>query len=403
MPRDVHYLKMIGEYRKAWGPILSLSATVDNASYALVTEPRPGIEHVYYRDMLMAQDGGGQTAHARLSYDGERLAVIKTTAADRRTTVVVEVNGAVLHTIPNMAARDIAWLEDGRLVWSCDEVHDGRIGGSRIHFFLDGRDMGDALEFQWTLDGNGQYLLRMREGDTVYQLAPDGSRTWTANPPARTCPSEWHLHAASSRLQRNSAMPPKILEDKKDGKVRVSYRGAAGPAFDAIARRSSKSTFCANDDASAIAYVGVRLTDGGARLQRTKAALERLEKKPGRVAKLASWPHLLFFHPEFGLGHFAIERSRRYFPVNHDRAWAKGYRSVINLFYTPASTLVAHCETDHGECVAIDEREGPLFERIANVRPLGTGGLISYLALDRGMVLRGVAGSARAATMPTLF
>ncbi|HTM68177.1 MAG TPA: hypothetical protein VL426_02655 [Candidatus Binatia bacterium] len=386
MTRREHRLQRLGEIDPAWGPVAHISPSSDNRAFLIVTEPEDGTHRYVFGGRVLAESGPHDLMPVSLSFDGAKLAVAKQGRGRGEDSSEIFVNGEKRYEVPFGTVYHFDWLDDERLAWSAWNRDDLRSKDDTIHYFVNGEDLTGKFEFEPVLMDRMRHAIHVKEGDKAYVVYDDGSRSEPVTVPPGTDRYHW-FNGLWDRRER-----PERPEEAWDGlrrSVRVRYRGTTGPAFDGIETFGGMRSYALNKDGRRAAYVGIRYS-GPARVMSgvVAKALGRMEGEPRGLSKLWAWPLALLFNPYMGVGHAYIESSRRYFPVDHERAWQKGYRYAHDHFYTPDDELVVIGVEGRGERVVIDEDEGPVFERIINVRHDAAERAVCYLATDGPNVFR---------------
>lgn len=386
MTRREHRLHRLGEIDPAWGPVAHISPSSDNRAYLIVTEPQEGVHRYVFDGRVIAESGPHDLMPVSLSFDGTKLAVAKQGRRRGGDSSEIFVNGEKRYEIPFGTVYRFDWLDDERLAWSAWNRDDLRSKDDTIHYFVNGEDVTGKFEFEPVLMDRMRHAIHVKEGDQAYVVYDDGSRS----APVTVPPDAERYHWFDGLWERD--VRPERPEEAWDGSrraVRVKYRGFTGPAFDGIESFGGMRSYALNKDARRAAYVGIRYS-GAARVMSgiVGRALGNLEGEPKGLAKLWAWPLALLFNPYMGIGHGYIESSRRYFPVDHERIWKKGYRFAHDHFYTPDDELVVTGVEGRGERVVIDEDEGPVFDRIVNVRHDAAERAVCYLATDGQNIFR---------------
>ena len=387
MSQRAHRLERLGPVKEEWGPLRHVMAAADHRSYVILTEPQEGIHRLVFRDRVVAESGPHDLMPSSFSFDGSKLAVARTVIEGGRVRHRIEVNGELAYDADLSTLHHLDWLDNERLAWDgWNDGDDHRIDDGGIRRFVNGVDVTGTLDFEPVLLDRMRHAIRLKEGDMACMIYDDGSRS----EPVRVAPGNedrWHWFGWPGSSER-----PERPEESWDGSrraVRVRYRGVTGPIFDGIESFGGMRSYAMNRDGRRAAYVGIRYS-GAARAMSglVGGALNRLDGEPRGLTKLWAWPLALLFNPYMGVGHAYIEGSRRYFPVDHDRPWEKGYRWAHDHFYTPCDELVVTCAEKDGHRVVIDEDEGPAFDSVIDVRHLADGDEVSYLAIENGDIIR---------------
>lgn len=389
MPQRAHRIERLAAIKEEWGPVRHVMAAPDNTSFVLIAEPEEGVHRVVFGGRVLAETEPHELMPMSLSFDGTKLAVARRVAEGGRVRHRIFVNGEPAYEADLSTLHHLDWLSDRELAWDgWNEGDDGRVDDGGIRRFVNGRDATATLDFEPVLVDRMRHAIRVKEGSKAYMIHDDGSRT----APVTVGPDvdRWHWF--------DELMPPIRLDDRArpeevwDGarrSVRVRYRGASGPIFDGIESFGGKRSYALNADGRRVAYVGIRYSGVARAMGRAVGAgIERIEGEPKGLSKLWAWPLAFLFNPYFGLGHAFIEGSRRYFPVDHDREWKKGWRFASDHFYTPSDELVVTCTGGDGSRVVIDEDEGPPFSMIENVRHLAAEDAVCYLASEGEQIFR---------------
>ncbi|HSD12801.1 MAG TPA: hypothetical protein VLC10_04545 [Patescibacteria group bacterium] len=384
-------VERLADVRPEWGPIRHVMAAPDNTSFALIAEPAEGVHRVVFGGRVLAETGPHEIMPMSLSFDGTKLAVAKRGRGRGERTSEIFVNGEKRFDVPFETVYRFDWLDDERLAWSAWNSDDLRAKDDTIHYFVNGEDVTGRLEFEPVLMDRMRQAIQVKEGRTAYMIYDDGSRSAsvTVGPDV----DRWHwFDELTPPIDLADRTRPEELWDGARRSVRVRYRGVSGPIFDGIESFGGMRQFALNADGRRAAYVGIRYSGVARAMGRAVgASLSRIEGEPKGLSKLWAWPMALLFNPYMGIGHAYIEGSRRYFPVDHDREWKKGYRFASDHFYTPHDELVVTASGSDGRRVVIDEEEGPLFAAVENVRHLASEDAVCYLAAKDDEILRVVA------------
>ncbi len=404
MTDRIHERELIAEIKPEWGPLGHLIVSADNRSCALYCggetaeeeEPDPsatiremaerarqdGKERIVFNGRVQAEsDGGHREMLPALSPDGRQLAVARLIYDGAGFRYEIDVNGQPTHRCEKMFfIYTLAWLSDSRLAWyGWFKNEDGRSdkeGGH--HYFVNGQDVTGQVMFEGVWADRGRHALIVQENGVRFTLNDDSSREHER--PA--CCDSFLCHCRWDPDQPRPAGPEEIRDEGRSG-VRVSFNGLTGPEFDEIENDSGLRSYCLNRDGSRVGYVGIKYSEeakqlGDAAGKMVEQALERERRgeEPSDADELA----LALFNPYFGAGYAAIESSKRYYPVNGDRAWRRGYEFADDHFFTPADELVVTACEGRGKMIVIDEDEGPLFDEVYNVRHLAAENCVCYLA-----------------------
>lgn len=381
MVHRAHRLERVGVVDPAWGPLRHVIASSDNRGFAVVTESEDGVQRYVFGGKVVAETGPHEPVPVSLSFDGTKLAVARRVVVDGgRVRHRIEINGEPAYEADLDTVHYLDWLSNDRLAWNgWNDDDTGRIDGGGIRRFVNGADVTDSLDYQPVLMDRMRHAIILTEGGVERTIFDDGSLSEPRQPRER-----FAFHEDGERPER-----PEEVWDGGRREVRVRYRGVAGPVFDGIETFGGMRSYAMNKDARRAAYVGIRYSGAARAMGRAVgAALHRLDGEPRGLSKLWAWPLALLFNPYMGIGHAYIEGSRRYFPVDHDRAWKKGYRFAGDHFYTPHDELVVTCAQGAGACVAIDEDEGPDFDAVENVRHLPGEDAVCYLARNGTDLIR---------------
>lgn len=386
MTRREHRLQRLGDIDEAWGPTAHIEPTSDNRAYLIVTEPQEGVHRYVFGGRVLAESQPHDLTPASLSFDGTKLAIAKQGRGRGEDASEIFVNGEKRWEVPFGTVYRFDWLDNERLAWSAWNRDDLRSKDDTIHYFVNGEDLTGRFEFEPVLMDRMRHAIHVKEGDRAYVIYDDGSRSEPVIvPPDR---DRYHWFRDVGEPHERSERPEESWDGARRA-VRVKYRGVVGPSFDGIESFGGMRSYALNKDGRRAAYVGVRYS-GAARVMGNAVAkaLNRMDGEPKGLAKLWAWPLALLFNPYMGVGHAYIEGSRRYFPVDHDKEWRKGYRWAHDHFYTPDDELVVTAAEGRGERVVIDEDEGPVFDRVINVRHDAAERAVCYLATEGSSVFR---------------
>jgi len=323
-----------------------------------------------------------------MSYDGTKFAVAERQFLDERHVHAIKINGEQQHVIPCDTIRELVWLDDEHLACMAYNNHDCRPSRRRRNkrapggCFVNGK-MVRGLEIEQVWGADMRLVTMVREGGLQHTLFDDGSRT---EPKPYDPENPYHAPHETPTEQ-----PQEIWNDLRN-EVYVKYLDAPCPrTFHAIESFGGTRPHTLNDKRTKVAYVGMRYPYLARQAQKLAGmVINRAGSREvrGLSASLLDWPVALLFSPNFGPAHFAIESSRRFFPVNHDKAWTKGYKAVTDYFLTPKDQLMVTVSDGKTQRVVIDEVEGPAFDQIANVRYLKSEDRVCYMARRGNLVYR---------------
>lgn len=393
--------EVLAEIRPEWGPVEAIITTANNRAVALWCRGHEAQRLVFRGQVLGTANPDTIDLKWSLSVDGSKLAVASRVFDGGEPYYDVTVNGEPAYrTERGFTMHHFDWLDSQRLAWDGwfekedepapeEENEDRPVIGTRqrrlgrICYFQNGEEIpGFSYEPVWA--ERMHLALLVQEDGLRYTRHDDGSRS--RERPA--CCDSLHCRCRLDRDEPRAAEEFPEIKMGPDRLQHVSYRGQTGEGFEEIVS-TALHHYCFNTDASRVAYIGMRHT-GVSKL--VGQASDRLIEASLSEDGMPAWwsrPLLLLFVPDFGIGHAWLESGKRYYPVNHDRAWRKGYRGVGDRFFTPRGELVVQAVTANDKMrVVIDEDEGPAFDRIENVRYHPAEAALSYIARDGDKIYR---------------
>lgn len=386
MSGNSHCMERLGACDPAWGPLAHVIPSSDNRAFALITEPLDGAHRIVFGGRIIAESGPYDPLRFALSFDGTKLAVARAVIDGGKVSHRIEINGVPAYDVPLSTVHHVEWLSNDRLAWDgWNDDGDGRVDGG-IRRFVNGKDVTDVLDFEPVIADRGRHAIHVKEGGVAYVIRHDGSRS----APVDVAPDadRWHWFDGLWSREERPARPEEEWDEARS-RVRVHYRGVAGPGFHAIESGGGMRSFALNADGTRVAYVGIRYSGAATAMSRVvRGVIERAEGRGGIAARALQWPIALLFNPYFGVGHAFVESSRRYIPVDNGRAWKKGWRYAHDHFYTPDDELVVTCVDLSGARVVIAEEEGPAFDAVENVHHLADDDRVCYLARAGDDLLR---------------
>lgn len=385
MSGNPHCMERLGARDPAWGPLAHVIPSPDNRSFALITEPLDGVHRLVFGGRIVAESGPYDPLRFSLSFDGTKLAVARAVIEGGKVRHRIEVNGETAYEAPLSTVYHLDWLSNDRLAWDgWNDGEDGRVDDGGIRRFVNGKEVTDVLDFEPVLAERGRHAIHVKEGGVAYVIRHDGSRSV----PVDVAPDADRWHWFDGLWPRDDDRPEEEWDEARRS-VRVRYRGVTGPDFHAIENGGGMRSFALNARRTRVAYVGVRYSDAATAVSRVVGGvIEKAESRRGIFARALQWPVALLFNPYFGIGHAFIEGSRRYVPVDHGRAWKKGWRFAHDHFYTADDELVVTCADQSGSRIVIAEEEGPAFDMIENVNYLAAEDRVCYLARAGDDIIR---------------
>jgi hypothetical protein len=409
-----HRIEKLFAHDPAMGVIYHLQSSPDGSSVAYLACHDPGGAYaepkVVWNGRVMAATEsliGAGDLKPDLSPDGRHLAICRFDPARRRWTV--DLDGQERWRTDLDTVHYTGWLDAGRFAWE-GWLHgeDGDIDGP-LRYFVDGEEVTGKLKLQGVTDTRRSGLcVTDMERAVEYTVWEDGERS----PEVRIIQTEecgwlreddWKVTGRIHRRDRDGR--PEVRHDREKRLCQVACRGLLSPtAFHEIESHGGLRTFTTAAATDRFSYVGVRYGGWATRLgswigKRLERESEREEGNGGKMTK-RGWLMAMLFNPYFGIGHRAMEGSKRYFPVNlhcfmedgewmlAESVWKKGYRYASVELLTPSGELAVSASGRRGTRIVIDEAEGPEFETIWNVRHLAEGDRISYVGLKDGDLYR---------------
>lgn len=320
------------------------------------------------------------TPKIALSPDGSKFAIsiaLRSMTPDDGSAVCdrIFINGTCEYeTEFGFEVDDMLWLSDTELLW---KVWDN---DREFRFFLNGEDVTGRIKFQHFITGDRTHKALVTDGDEEYTIDEYGN--CSDRRPATVKEFGVSLTAAELEEQQERQKNTPRYEGEGDSPHRVIYRGETGPYFDEIGGGLNPFKFTLNEANDRIAYLGVLY----AKWVRPTARF--FEKRFERAMEIEhernttpwwSLPVVMLYNPYFGIVYGAAKYSKRLFPVNGTRVWEKGYKQAAIQLLTPDNQLVVRAFVRGGECVVIDEVEGPVFDAIEHVRHLTDENVICYI------------------------
>ncbi len=349
-------------------------------------------ERLYFLHELIEETPYGcrDAINFAFSYDGEKIAtcVKKSVAGDDDVRYIISINGVPTYTSRLDTIHHLEWLSNTELAWDgWKEGKDGRMEGG-IQFIVNGENRTGTLEFEPVGNGRGVSSTILFENGQRCIIHEDGTRTTPV--PAEGIMDSFEKRRASSWSHQPR---PEELRDPSGQGVRISYQGVVGPLFHALETGGGMHSYSFTADESFVGYIGMSFGDIPNRVQNWLGRkLDKSLRGREEDIPLWVWPLAHLFNPYTGPGHAWITLSKRYTPVVSGRSsersgyvrWAKSYLDVFDHFFTPSGQFVVTARTKGGYCVVIDEVEGPLLDRVANVRFLKDK--VSYIGMKDGLV-----------------
>ena len=324
-----------------------------------------------------------------LSYDGTKFAVAERQFQDERYVYAIKINSEQQHIIPCDTVRHLTWLDNDRLACMAFNKDDNRPSRRRRNkrpsggCFVNGKMVrGLNLEPFW--GENMRLVTLVLQNGEQYTLFSDGSRTESE-------PYDPDTRRVRSHKDKTEHERPEEVWDDARTTAHVIYKDASGPAFHAIESFGGMRQFAFNEKRTRVAYIGMRYPYLARQTQKLAGVMinrAAAREVGGKGFSPLDWPVALLFNPYFGPARIAIEASRRFFPVNHGKAWTKGYKAIIDYFITPKDQLVVTASDGREQRVVIDEVEGPAFDQIVNIRYLKAEGGVCYMARRGNRIYR---------------
>jgi hypothetical protein len=308
----------------------------------------------------------------RISFDGTKVAVVRPHLKNTRVVWEISINGKVLWEMPYETLYDIQWISNDDLAWVCMnnwyEDDDWRRHVDNIHFFVNGVNRTETFEFISVAPRRDGEILVVMEGDQEWDVFDDG-------------------HQSDPRPRRKNRNAPDIHDSPKpevakeklgptEKTTQVCFLGEDGPLFHGIKPNGVVGNFTYTEDRSRVGYIGFRYFRWLFKFYSwAEKQVDRHEDKD------PVWMiPLVFLVSPYFLGPLLEVVSKRHYPVNGTKEWKKGYMIADDPFFTPAGELVITVTNKHGkQFVVTEEREGPIFDKIRNLRYLKDEGVLCYI------------------------
>lgn len=383
-------MSLVAQNEREHGEAVGMICSHDNSSCAVVTsrkrktflhsEPGAMYRYVFKGAVVTEQRSEEYPAPFAMSFDGKRFAVAESRQDKDRFIHAVKINGKIQYTLPCDTIREFAWLDNERLACVAYNGYGNRRSNRRprnkrraVGCFVNGK-MVRGLDMFSALNDDLRLATIVRQNGQKYTLSDDG-----------TCSDRMPYDPEDPFHEPQGAEPEQPQEIWNDlrNEVYVRYRDSSGPiAFHAIETFDGVRPYAFNGDRSKVAYIGMKYPMVARKIQQATDILLRrcLENSKVNPTSLLVWPLALLINPYFGPLYHAIESSRRYYPVNGSWCWSKGYGLVTHFFLTPENELAVTVRDGRSQRVVIEEREGPSFDQIENVRWLKDQQCVCYMA-----------------------
>lgn len=399
---------LIAAHDPANGPIEHVSPSWDNQTVAIRTDDGQGKMRLIFQDTVTESGMGACDLGFDMSPDGKKVATHRMMVArDPRATISHEIliNGVVTYRVPFETIHYMNWIDSDRLAWHCWNRDDLHQETDKIHTFVNDVEQDDE-RFEFQPFGGDRNGVVVRENGVAYCIYDDGEKTEPVpcedgrkglDLMSTICPPRNY-----EDIQRESAQ---VVRPEKNGRrsrhCHVVYRGVEHQVGFPGIGNGGGSDFTYSDDKSKVGYVGFHQSWSAWIVEHVVflgifGTLEWMREagfgeKPGayrktirplawpsRILEFVFLPLAMVFGPYGPLGKLD-ERTRTYFLVDNGRVWKKGYRYAREQFYLPDDRLVALVSERNGDKVVIDQVEGPLFDRIENVRWNAAERCVCYL------------------------
>lgn len=380
-----HQLAEIAKHDEKWGYIRAVIASSSNWIILCMTEENfnsmRGANRLVMNGKIMLEYDAFFRNDVEFAFapDGYfAYAKAYTDADGKKTWKIWKRHDSQPITIPLDTLHHLVWLPGETLAWSgYNEEEKGE-----VPYFVDGVEMTGKLKFRPILWGYMYSAVEITdfENNRHYQYRDDGAIV--------ECDHE-------KRLDCESEENPRLIQNNEREKTAISYKGVVGPEFDGIERNGGIALWTFNDDGSKIAYCGIKNPPWSRTAGKiVRYILDKYEEKNTHGLKkilygCGAWPIMILANPYFGPLHYVEEARKRWIPVNNGIPWQKQYKFACWPFFTRFDNLVVSAIIGKHWHVVVDEKAGPPFDEIYNVRPSRCDNeLVSYIGRRENTLFR---------------
>jgi len=340
--------KLIATLQPNLGYLKHVETNPTNTACVFLTEDVGNIERYIFQDMVYERDY--YIPAFSLSFDGKKLAIISP-ESDRIGKAVILINGEVKYNTGLDTVYCLQWLSNDELAWyGCNESEDRNERTKDHGYFINGQDMTDRFEFECFYGGS----VMVKMDNFVYCIDKNGnqSQSKVANGDRW---NNWGFSDQTEKVER-----PQTIQVGK--KVAVNFNATTGPLFDEVGLAKDLRTIFVDDKTLRPYYVGMRYSRTATLLGKMAEKLfekaEEIEDRKGKIP-FWGWPLAYLFGPysPLPLGSVFMERSKRYYPVNGNQVWGKGYHYIDDYLLTPTSKMVVVAHEGKKAFVVIDEKK----------------------------------------------
>lgn len=388
-----HGLQLVATNDVRNGTVKSLICAHDNSNCAIVTQTTgylpigletPITRYVFNDMVVLEQVDHDPPPTFCMSFDGRKFATAEPQLRDERFVHVVKINGDPQYVIPSDTILALSWLDERRLacmvvnqdadrkkkMWSRPKRH--------TTCFVNGKLESD-LEIFHHMTEDLRTSATIRHGNRQFTLLDDGTMIDGVDYDPDNPFGSDHVYPEQ----------PKEMWDDSLKEVRVRFRNATTVnSFHAIESFGGLRQYIFNRDRTRVSYVGIRYPTLSRRLQKMAEKIIQRGEEDDKLGRLLFIPTVILFNMYSGPLYHMTEATRRFHPVNHDKPWRKGYENVEHYFLTPKDNLVAVVTDGKKFRVVIDEKEGPAFDQIVNVRWLKNRNHVCYMGRRKNDIFR---------------